>query len=65
MIQKESLYLITPGDLILNQFNAYFLQISKQYVLRLFADEVELNFVKGNSYKNNPGYALLYNIDKT
>lgn len=30
MIQKESLYIITPGDLILSQFNAYYLQISKK-----------------------------------
>lgn len=63
MIQKESLYIITPGDLILNQFNAYFLQISKKYVLRLFAEEVTLDVYKTNSY--NPGHALLYDVDKT
>ena len=65
MIQKESLYLITPGDLILSQFNAYYLQISKKYVLRLFAEEVTLDVYKTNSYTFNPGHALIYNVDKT
>ena len=65
MIQKELLYLITLGDLILSHFFAYYLQISKKYVLRLFADEVTLGAYKTNSYTFNPGHALLYNVDKT
>lgn len=65
MIQKEILYIMTPDDLMLSQFNGYFLQISKKYVLRLFAEEITLGVYKTNSYTFNPRHTLLYNADKT